>query len=331
MKPVVDIISLGGTIAMKGKNATSGVVPTLTADDLVEAVPQLNEIAVIRTHSHCNVPSAHLTFEDIVTVAAEIRRLAADGSAGVVITQGTDTIEETAYALDLLLELDIPVVVTGAMRNPTRPGADGPANLLSAVLVACHLNARSLGSLVVFNDEVHAARFVRKTHTSNPSTFSSGPAGPIGWLAEDRVRIVLKPDRLPAIEPVNFDKAIKVAIIKLGIGDDGTLIDAAVATGFRGLVIEGLGGGHTSVSAANALERACAKLPVILASRTGAGETLTCTYGFPGSEIDLLSKGLIAAGRLDGCSARVLLTLLLYSENSSIEQLHNEFLVRGTH
>jgi len=330
MKTLVDVISLGGTIAMKGKSVTSGVVPTLTADDLVEAVPQLSEVATIRTHSPCNVPSAHLTFEDIDAVAAEIKRLVADGSAGVVITQGTDTIEETAYTLDLLLDLEVPVVVTGAMRNPTRPGSDGPANLLSAVQVACHSGARSLGTLVVFNDEIHAARFVRKTHTSSPATFRSDPVGPIGWIAEDQVRIMLKPDRHPVIEPISLDKPTRVAIIKLGLGDDGTLIDAAVSADFNGLVIEGLGGGHTSISAADALERACKKMPVVLASRTGTGEVLTSTYGFTGSEIDLLARGLIPAGRLDGCRARVLLTMLLYSQNSSIECLRNEFLVHGT-
>ncbi|MCR9213669.1 MAG: asparaginase [Proteobacteria bacterium] len=331
MKPTVDVISLGGTIAMKGKNTTFGVVPTLTAEDLVEAVPQLSEIAKIRTHSPFNVPSAHLTFGDIFTVADEIKRLAAEGSTGIVLTQGTDTIEETAYALDLLLDLDIPIVVTGAMRNPTRPGADGPANLLGAVLVASHPSARSLGSLVVFNDEIHAARYVRKTHTSNVSTFRSDPAGPIGWLAEDQVRIAQKVDRLPLARSGIFDQDIRVGIVKLGLGDDGTMIDAAVAAGYRGLVIEALGGGHTSISAASALDRATVDIPVVLASRTGAGETLTNTYGFEGSEIDLLAKGLIPAGRLDGCRARVLLTILLFCGEVNKEQLVEEFLNHGTH
>jgi L-asparaginase len=331
MKPIADVISLGGTIAMKGKNTTSGAVPTLTAEDLVGAVPQLNEIAKIRTHSPFNIPSAHLTFGDIFIIADEIKSLAAEGSTGIVITQGTDTIEETAYALDLLLDLDIPIVVTGAMRNPTRPGADGPANLLGAVLVASHPTAQSLGSLVVFNDEIHAARFVRKTHTSNVSTFRSDPADPIGWLAEDQVRIVQRLDRLPLAGTGKFDQDIRVGIVTLGLGDDGTMIDAAVVAGFTGLVIEALGGGHTSISAASALDRVSGKIPVVLASRTGAGETLTGTYGFEGSEIDLLSKGLIPAGRLDGCRARVLLTILLFCGEVSKEYLVAEFLNHGTH
>ncbi|MBO0334731.1 asparaginase [Sneathiella sp. CAU 1612] len=330
MKPVIDVISLGGTIAMKDKSGSAGVVPTLSADDLVQAVPQLAEIAAIRTHSPCNVPSAHLTFEDIFNVASKIRMLAQEGSAGFVITQGTDTIEETAYALDLLLRLEVPVVVTGAMRNPTKQGADGPANILAAVQVAVEPAAKSLGSLVVFNDEIHSAQFVRKTHTSNPSTFRSDPLGPIGWLTEDEVRIHLEPKSRPVLGSSEFDDDVRVAIIKLGLGDDGRLIDAAVTASYSGLVIEGLGGGHASVSAANALERACAKIPVVLASRTGAGEVLTSTYGFVGSEIDLLSKGLVPAGRLDGCRARVLLTLLLCSKETSVENIADAFLSHGT-
>lgn len=127
-------------------------------------------------------------------MATEITRLFEEGSDGIVITQGTDTIEETAFVLDLLVDAETPIVVTGAMRNPSLPGADGPANLLASVQVASSFAARGLGTLVVFNDEVHAARFVRKTHTQNPATFRSSPVGPIGWISEGTPRI---PTRLP--------------------------------------------------------------------------------------------------------------------------------------
>lgn len=332
MKPTIDIISLGGTIAMKADGIVPGAVPTLTADDLIAVVPQLSDIADIRAQTFRNIPGAHLTFDDLDALAIEIRERSRNGGDGIVITQGTDTIEETAYVMDLLLGLDIPVVVTGAMRNPSRPGADGPANLLSAVQVAVSPKARSLGALVVFNDEIHAARFVRKSHTSNPATFRSDPLGPIGWLAEDQVRILLKPERLaPVKKTVSAGTVgtVKVPIIKLGLGDDETMIEAAVSAGVDGLIVEALGGGHVPICIADALQRAAKHLPVILSSRTGQGEALSCTYGFAGSEIDLLRRGLISGGQFDGCHARILLCVLLRNTQTHRDEIVREFLLRG--
>jgi len=231
----------------------------------------------------------------------------------VVVTQGTDTIEETAFALDILVDSKRPVIVTGAMRNPTLPGADGPANMLASVLVASDPAASDIGAMVVMNDEIHAARFVRKTHTSNPATFRSDPVGPIGWVAEDTSRIVLRPTRKPRIGLNEGSTDNPVALMTLSLGDDGRLIEAAVAAGYLGIVVQAVGGGHASPSVADALGRAVGEMPVVLCSRAGSGETLRRTYGFPGSETDLLGRGLIGSGFLDGPKARILLTLLLRS------------------
>ena len=309
MKPNIHVLSLGGTIAM-AKGAL-GVVPRLSAEELVGAVPQLADFANVRAESWRAMPGAHLDFDTLIALADKIRDLSARAVSGVVITQGTDTIEEAAFALDLMLDIALPVVVTGAMRNPTRPGADGPANMLAAVQVAASNAARKLGVVVVFNDEIHAARFVRKAHTSSPATFRSDPLGPIGWLSEDQVRIPLRPARRPAITPAPGQARAKVAILKMALGDDGALVEAALGAGFDGLVVEAMGGGHVSPRATRALAAAASHIPVILASRAGSGEALRSTYGFEGAEIDLLSKGLISAGRLNGVQARVLLTLLL--------------------
>ena len=288
-----------------------GVVPKLSAEELVGAVPQLADFANVRAESWRAMPGAHLDFDTLIALADKIRDLSAGAVAGVVITQGTDTIEEAAFALDLMLDIALPVVVTGAMRNPTRPGADGPANMLAAVQVAASEAARRLGVVVVLHDEIHAARFVRKAHTSSLSTFKSDPLGPIGWLSEDQVRIALRPARRPAITPAPGGAQAKVAILKMALGDDGALVEAALGAGFDGLVVEAMGGGHVSPQATRALADAASHIPVILASRAGSGEALRSTYGFEGAEIDLLSKGLISAGRLNGVQARVLLTLLL--------------------
>ena len=309
-KPKISVLALGGTIAMTDAGQ-QGVVPTLTGEMLIAAVPSLRDVADVDAGSFRQMPGAHLGFDDLEALALAIEDAVAGGAHGVVVTQGTDTIEETAFALDRLLEVDAPVVVTGAMRNPTLPGADGPANLLAAVQVAASEVVRGLGCLVVINDEIHAARFVRKVHTSSPAAFASPLSGPIGMVAEGATRIFVRPERVPAVGRGETKSDAPVAIITLGIGDDGALIRAAVELGYKGLVIQGMGGGHMAVSCADEVERAARNVPVILASRTGTGEVLRATYGFPGSEIDLQRRGAIRAGWLDGIKARVLLSLAL--------------------
>ncbi len=308
-RPRVAVLALGGTIAMTSA-ASGGVVPTLTGDMLVAAVPALRTLAEVEAVSFRQLPGAHLGFDDLEALAGEIRRRWRAGQQGFVVTQGTDTIEETAFTLDRLLDIDAPVIVTGAMRNPTVPGADGPANLLAAVQVVVGAEATGLGTLVVMNDEIHAARFVRKTHTSSPAAFTSPLAGRIGWLAEGRVRIPLRPPAVPVV-PGEPRQQARVAILTVGLGDDGSLVRSAQAAGFDGLVVEATGGGHVAPATAQALEAAARDMPVVLASRTGAGEILANTYGFEGGEIDLLRRGLVRAGWLDAIKARVLLMLLL--------------------
>lgn len=315
--PRVALFSLGGTIASTSDDqaGAGGVTPRLGARELVAAVPQLEGIATLDSVAFRQIASGDLTFEDLAALAGAIEKKLADGADGVVVTQGTDSIEETAFALSLLVDDPRPVVVTGAMRNPTLAGADGPANLLSAVQVACSTKAYGLGTVVVFNDEIHSARFVRKTHTSSTATFQSPTVGPLGWVVEGRARVALAPTAsLPVIVKPSAEQPLPaVALLTVSLGDDGRLVDQVEAQGYRGLVLEAFGGGHVPARMVAALETLAASIPVVLASRTGAGEMLTETYGFPGSERDLLARGLIAAGALDGLKARVLLTLLLAS------------------
>lgn len=309
--PKVHVFALGGTIAMTRADAGEGVRPQLTAEALVASVPQLADIARIEAASFRQLPSAHLHLDDVIALAEAIEQAVAQGAHGVVVTQGTDTIEETAFALDLLLGFEAPVVVTGAMRNPDLPGADGPANLAAAVRAAASDAARGLGTIVVMNDEIHAARFVKKAHTSSPAAFRSPLVGPIGWIAEDRVRIALRPHRHAPIAVPAEQPDVPVALLTASLGDDGRLLDALPSLGFRGCVLEGMGAGHVPAHMLPRLEQLAQRMPVVLASRTGSGETFRKTYGFPGSELDLLQKGLIAAGMLDGPKARVALALLL--------------------
>ncbi|MEO3814404.1 asparaginase [Sphaerisporangium sp. B11E5] len=305
----VAVFSLGGTIAMTPGTPGGGVVPALTADDLVAGLAGVPVELV--TRDFLRVPGSALTFADLIELEGAVRREVDGGADGVVVTQGTDTIEESAYVLDLLWGGDAPLVVTGAMRNPAMAGADGPANLLAAVRVAGSPAARGLGCLVVFNDQVHAARWVRKTHTSNPAAFVSPEYGPLGHVAEGRVSIPLRTARGPLITP-GPERNVRVGLVTVALGDDG---EAVRALGERcdGLVVAAFGVGHVPAGMVPAIAEVAARLPVVLASRTGAGPVHEWTYGYAGSERDLLGRGVVSAGRLDPLKARVLLHLLLAS------------------
>jgi L-asparaginase len=312
-RPRVVIFSLGGTIASTGSGPRAeGVAPRLGPRELVDAVPELQEVADLETVAFRQVPSGDLDLADMADLAVEISARLRTGAEGVVVTQGTDTIEETSFALDLLVSESGPVVVTGAMRNPTLPGPDGPANLLAAVQVAAAPGAVGMGTLVVLNDEIHAARFVRKTHTSSPAAFRSTTIGPVGWVIEGRCRIAFRLSPMHHIVYGRGDGPIPaVALLTCALGDDSRLISRILDVGYAGIVVQAFGGGHVPARIVPALEEAAAHIPVVLASRSGGGELLNSTYGFPGSEQDLLSRGLIGAGYLDGPKARILLSFLL--------------------
>jgi L-asparaginase len=310
-RPRVAVFSTGGTIAsVRGDHGAA--LPSLTADQLVNAVPQLAQVAEIETVRFRQVASSELTVSDVIALAEAIGSAVVRGVDGVVVTQGTNTLEETSFVLDLLWDREEPVVLTGAMRNPDLAGADGPANLLAATVVAASPITRGFGALVVFNDEIHLPLFVRKTHTTSPATFRSPQAGPIGWIMESRVRIALRPVVRHHISlPHPPESVPPVALLKVALGDDARMVTAIESLGYQGLILEATGGGHVPRAFVEPLATLAAKMPVILASRTGAGEVLRSTYGFPGSETDLLKRGLIHGGILDGTKARLLLTLLL--------------------
>ncbi|GIM93858.1 asparaginase [Paractinoplanes toevensis] len=296
------VVGLGGTIAMTG---AAGVAPDLTAQQVVDSVPGLT--GELEVHDFRSKPGGSLTLADLIDLAELIRQRSA---AGAVVTQGTDTIEETAYVLDLLHTGSEPIVVTGAMRNPTLAGADGPANLLAAVTVAADPAARDLGCLVVLADEIHAAARVRKTHATHVAAFTSPNGGPLGYLAEGRPRIVNRPPHRYTLPSPPTREPVRVGLCTATLGDDGTLL-ATLSQQVDGLVVAAFGVGHVPDSWVPHLAEAATRIPVVLASRTGAGYVGTDTYGFPGSERDLLERGLIPAGSLDPYKARLLLHLLL--------------------
>ncbi len=306
----VALFTLGGTIAMAGGHR-------LTGEDLTAAVPGLSELGrPVEIQDIEAVPSANLTAAKILDVVDAASKAVADGATGVVVTQGTDTLEETAFLVDQVWPHPQPFVLTGAMRNPTLAGPDGPANLLAAARVACSPAARDLGALVVFKEEIHAARWVRKTHSTSTATFASPNAGPIGHVVEDRVRILARPARLDGVqgraEPAALE-ATRVALYTVTMDDDGLLLQGLADT-HQGLVVAGFGVGHVPSALAPVLGELAARMPVVLTSRTGGGSVLRNTYRSVGSESDLLERGLIDGGFLDPYKARVLLRLLLATD-----------------
>lgn len=307
----ISLFGLGGTIAM-APAAGGGVVPALTADELVAALPALKETGIeLRVRDFRRLPSASLSFTDLFELAEAIDEAVRQGADGVVVTQGTDTIEESAYALDLLCRGARPVVVTGAMRHPASLGADGPANLLAALLTAASGAARGLGCLVVLNDEIHAARWVRKGHTGSPAAFHSAGHGPLGHVTEGRVSIPLRVTPGPPLRSA-ARRSVRVGLVTVALGDGAETVPTP-GSDVDGLIVAAMGAGHVPIAMVPALSELAARVPVVLASRTGAGVVHRATYGFAGSESDLLGRGLISAGHLDPLKARILLHLLLAS------------------
>ncbi|MGE8066555.1 asparaginase [Pseudomonas sp. NPDC089569] len=308
--PQLAIAALGGTVSMQASNAGEGIIPTVSGEALLSSIPELTMLARVNAETLGLLPSASLDFEFLLSVLSWAKFQVKQGAEGVVIIQGTDTLEETAMFFDCLWPCDAPLVLTAAMRSANRPGADGPANLLDACRVALAEDSRQRGVQVVMNGEIHHARNVRKTDSLALQAFSSPIVGPAGLLLEDRVRY-LRPAVARRVLPLPQQTAQKVAILEASLSTDTLLLENIVALGYDGLVIAGFGAGHVSQRWSAVIERIAQKIPVIIATRTGSGSTARTTYGFSGSEMDLIHKGASMAGFLCPRKARILLWLLI--------------------
>jgi L-asparaginase len=299
---MIHLLAGGGTIAMRGRHAR----PALDAEELVAAVPELGAYD-LRADTVRTEPGALLALADVLALARAAVAAALDAD-GVVLTHGTDTLEETAFLCDLLHDGEAPIVLTGAIRPASAPGSDGAANLLAAVATAGAPAARGLGALVCFGGELHAARWARKVRATSPLSFGSPAAGPVGWVDEGRVTIAFRPARS---SPLRVDRLEgRVPILTFGVGDRGEWAAGAAADA-DALVAVVLGAGHAHPDLLGALDTLAARAPVVAASRPDQGRILRETYGFAGSERDLRASRLIPAGALSPVAARIALLACL--------------------
>lgn len=314
----VRILAAGGTIAMGGP---SGATPQLDASSMVAAIPALAAGDHIDAVDVVNKPSAHLTLADQLEVCRQARDAARRG-IGVVVTHGTDSLEETAMLCDVIHDAEAPIVFTGAIRPATAAGADGPANLLDAVSVATSEEASGMGVLVVFGGEIHHARCARKTDTTSLVAFSSPQTGPLGRVTEGHPTIWSRLPRNPPLDPPSLDK--RVHVVPTGAGDDGTLARAALETEPDGVVIGTLGAGHLAPPVLELWAEAAERIPIVAYCRPERGVVLQSTYGYAGSEQDLRDTGIIPVGFLSPQAARMKL-LACVASGLSVEEVRWAF------
>ncbi|WP_337309422.1 asparaginase [Candidatus Aeolococcus gillhamiae] len=310
----VVVFTTGGTIASRYDADVDGFVPVVSGDDLVAAVPGVQVAAEVEVVELANVSSTFLTptlvFEWCRTVG---KRLADPEVCGVVVTHGTDTLEESAYLFDLVLDTHKPIVFTGAMRTSSELISDGPRNILTSVRVAADPEAAGLGVLVVLNEEIHAARDVTKTHAEALDAFQSPNLGPLGRISrgwgEDHIRLYRAPRCREHITTDRIEPA--VAYVKTVMGTDSLMIDAAVTAGARGMVIEAFGGGEVTPFMADGIDRARrAGVEVAVCSRALRGRPLDL-YAEIGEGKWLRDHGVHFSDSLTGPKTRIKLMLAL--------------------
>ncbi len=308
--PTIVAVFTGGTISMLVDPATGAAKPALDGAAILARTPGLDAIAGVEAIDWGLVPASHLTFPQMIEIAGLLRTaLARPEITGAVVIQGTDVMEETSFAFDLLVESAKPVVVVGAMRNAADPGYEGPANLRDAVQVAASPDAAGQGTMVVMGGAILAADDVTKTDTDAYDTFRAPALGPIGMVRNGRVTLGRRRARAWALPVVPVAAAEPVPLLTVTVAMDGSLVRAATALGARGLVIAATGSGNTHPDVlAAATEAMAAGIPVVLATRCAAGQ-VSPSYGFPGGGATWLAAGAIPAGPLSAVKARVCLAL----------------------
>ncbi|RKY95084.1 MAG: asparaginase [Ignavibacteriae bacterium] len=322
MKKIL-IVFTGGTFSMMIDKKTGGAVPRYSGEELVEMVPRVKEMADISCYDFGKYPGPHVTPEIMLELSRQIKiKLSEKKYDGVIVTHGTDTLEETAYLLDLTIKTDIPIVVTGSMKNSSEPGWDGPGNLLDSISVCLNINSWKIGVLVCLNGEVNAASEVTKIFSDELDTFKSLDFGSLGFVQNGKVIY----NRLTRhIEHIETDKIItNVDLIRVYWGMGEKFFKFSADSNIEGLVIEALGIGNVPQAAFEGIKYVTEKkIPVVLVSRCPAGET-DDIYSYPGAGKHLHNLGVIFTDYLNGQKARIKLMLAL-GTTSDIAELNKMF------
>lgn len=307
MKRIV-LIATGGTISTRDVDG-SGARPILRPDDLLGAIPGLDQVAAVEPQEFDFIPGASMTAEKMAQLSRRVSEtLGRPDVEGVVITHGTDTLEETAYLLHLTVASEKPLVVTGAMRNASQIGFDGYRNLYDAVRTAAADGARGLGPLVVLNEEIHAARWVTKTNGQKEDTFRSPAAGPVGVAYGDRIAFFMRPVPRRVLEPRIEPE---VDLIRLWAGCDDRFIRASLAHGARGIILETFGGGRVPPALLPAIDDAQARGVIVAATTRCLTGGMWDMYGYVGAFRDLQRRGVLFAQDLPGHKARLALAVAM--------------------
>jgi L-asparaginase len=314
--PLCKMIATGGTIAMKIDPQKNAPVPAISGEDLLATVPEIGKVANIEVLNQSNVPSDYMDpARWIALQKAVVEALERSDVAGVIVSHGTDTLEETAYFLDLTVNSDKPIILIGAQRNASEKDFDGPRNLLNAARLCISSEARGKGAMVALNGQINAAREVTKTHTSDVETFKSGDYGFLGVVDVDRIVFSRAPLRRQHI-PLTQDPLPAVEIVTMYGGADGRLLRSAVDAGAKGIVVEALGWGNVNIPMFEAIKYAIDKgVTVVISTRVPNGRVLP-VYGFQGGGKTTKELGAVFADNLHPAKARILLMLAL-------QQTHN--------
>ena len=319
----IAVVFNGGTISMKVDERIKAAVPSLTGEEIMSMVTGIEEFAEIESYSFSSLPSPHMTFKTMLELSKFNKDLLGRNDIdGVVITHGTDTLEETAYLLDLTIESEKPVVITGAMRSGSELGYDGPSNLAASICTAISEDARNRGVLVCFNGELNSASEVIKANSMALNAFRTPNFGPIGIVDNNKVifyRETKKTEKYN-VEEIKSD----VALIKCVADMDSSFIEFVIDKGYGGIIIEALGRGNVPPKMVDGIKLALNKgLPVVVVSRCFEGRVHE-SYGYEGGGKMLKDLGVIFGDTLPGQKARVKLVLAI---NSTIdkEEIKNQF------
>jgi L-asparaginase len=309
MKKIL-IVFTGGTFSMMIDKKTGGAVPRYSGNELLNKVPGAKKLADITCYDFGMYPGPHMTPELMMNLSRKIRELMnGEDYAGIIVTHGTDTLEETAYFLDLTIKTDIPIVLIGSMKNSSEPDWDGPRNMLDAIRICLNENCRNIGVLVCLNGEINAASEVTKIYTEQIDSFTSLDFGALGFVQNGRVILNRLPRKLETLETDNLVSNVDILTVYAGMNDK--FFKYSADSGAEGIVVEALGVGNVPPPVFEGIKYAVEKdIPVVLVSRCPAGETLDI-YSYPGAGKWLHKLGVIFAEYLNGQKARIKLILAL--------------------